>query len=231
MHGWQQYAQGNKEYQELVDLYLGPDRAFKQGRGELYPQNHYVSSTTEGNFEEYRIEICVPGQKHIVDLPVATDINENRDTGKGIAKHTGEKCRPHQWVIFSIVEDIYQECHGIAAAGKSRADNNVVGDPDAPGKAIIHVGDSANAEDKSLRQEIYAYQGYYEEKKERTRKNFPSYRFCLAHILYLQSFYIEVSVFIFLTSVDEIEQSGKDNDRCNHAFIEGMLDILRSRSI
>ncbi len=74
-------------------------------------------------------------------------------------------------------------------------------------------------------------QGYYEEKKEWTRKNFTSYRFCLAHILYLQSINIELLVLIVLTSIDEVEQSGKCNNRNNHALIECMLDILSSRSI
>ena len=54
-------------------------------------------------------------------------------------------------MVMHAVADVDQDRHRIAAAGDGRAGGHVIGDPDAPGVAVAHVGNSSDPEDEAHR--------------------------------------------------------------------------------
>ena len=168
MHGGQEYAQGDDGKDDLVEFLAEILEAefLDKGRGELQPENEDIGTDTHRHLEHDRVKVHLPREVEVVDVEIPADIEENGHTGQGIAEHRGQQGRTDQRMVFALVDDIDHQRHDVATAGKGGADNNVVGDPDAPGVAIVHVGDGTDTKNKTLEGKVA---GYCDNKQAKTK--------------------------------------------------------------
>ena len=156
MHGRQQKAEGDDPEHRLVqhrrDSFgeagetgtVPAPPVLHEGGRQLQPEHEDVGHHAEGHLEQDGVEVPVPEEDgHLVDVPVASDVDEDTHARQGVAQRAGEDGRTHQRVVAPLVEHVDQDRHGIAAAGQRRAGDDVVGDPDAPGVAVAESGHGA----------------------------------------------------------------------------------------
>jgi len=132
---------------------------FQDGRRQFDPQYHDVGRDTQGHFHQDGVEIDPPGQKQVVAIPVAADVDENGQPGQTVAEDAGQHRGTHQGVVLPAVEHINQQGHGIAAAAQRGAHQHVIGDPEPPGVAVTQIGNRAQAKEIAVDDEDATHQG------------------------------------------------------------------------
>ena len=114
------------------------------------PKSKHVHEVV--HFEHGRMGVDA-GQVEPPHVEVAADVHHDRHAGQTVAEHGGQQRRTDQRMIAAVVQHIDGQGHDVAAAGERGAHHHVVGDPDAPGIAVVHVGDRADARDVAHRRD------------------------------------------------------------------------------
>ncbi len=87
-------------------------------------------------------------------MPVAAEVNHDRQPPQSVAEHAAEQGRTHQRMVGVAVENVDQQRHGEPAAAEGGADHHIQHHPGADGKAVVHVGHIAHTEQKAPGDEI-----------------------------------------------------------------------------
>jgi len=172
VHRGQQHAQRDEEEQHLVQLLPDVLHAplLEEGRRELDPHHDDVGRDADRHLEHHRVHLGVAGPEDVPEVPPAAEVEDHRGAGQGVAEQAGQQRRPHQRVVLPLVEDVDQQRHGVAAAGEGRADHHVVGDPDAPGIAVVEVGHRAEAVEQAVEQDDAGDPGQHAEQQREGRE-------------------------------------------------------------
>ena len=151
VHHRQHHAQRDKEEQHFGQFFLGIAKAelFQEDRRELDPHDHDVRRDADRYFEHDGVRIGITGPEDVPEVPPATEVKKDAAAGQRVAKQAGQQGRADQWVVLALVEDVDQQRDREAAAGQSRADHDIDHDPDAPGVAVVDVGDGSQTKDKA----------------------------------------------------------------------------------
>ena len=152
MHHRQQHADAREHEQDAVEFSprLFHAEPLEHRRRELDEQHQRVREDAERRLQQDRVHVEQPRQHDVVALPVASEIDEHRQPAETVTEKRGHQAGARHGVVFAPVENVDDERHGEAAAPERGADNQVDGDPDSPGVAVIEVGGGAEAEDKAL---------------------------------------------------------------------------------
>ncbi len=125
----------------------------QERRGKLDPQDDDVRHDADRHFEEDRVPVPVPEQGDPPDVPVAPQVDENREPGERIAEGAREDRRAHEGMVLPLVEDVAEDSHREPPAREGRPGHHVVGDPYPPGEPVgerrsgAEAGEEAPAED------------------------------------------------------------------------------------
>src|ERR1039458_3739779 len=84
-------------------------------------------------------------------------------------------------MVLAAIEDVDQQRHGEAAAAERGADDDVYDDPDSPRVAGVDVGDRAEPEEESLKQETEGDDDQRDEHYRGRRYQASAQRCCRAH--------------------------------------------------
>jgi len=152
------YQRGEKDPHPSFDGLRHPraPKAVQEGRNELDTQNAHVGGDAQRHLEQDRIRLRIPRQHQVVGLPVATEVEHHRDAGEQVAEEARHQRGPHQRRITIAVEDVDEQGHREAAATQRRANDDVDGDPYAPGVAAVQIGDGAEPEEHACGDEVRA---------------------------------------------------------------------------
>ena len=155
VHHRQHHAQRDEEEQHLGQFLLDVVQAefLQEDRRELDPHHHDVGRDAGCDFKHDRIGVHVAGPENVPEVPPSTEVEKDAATGQCVAEQAGQQGRPDQRVVIALVEDVDQQGDRKATAGQRRADHDVDHDPDAPGVAVVDVGDGADAEDEADQQD------------------------------------------------------------------------------
>ena len=123
---------------------------FEEGREPLDPQHDDVERDTGRDFEHHRAGVEVGRRQDMPEVPVAPEVDEHRKAAERVTEYRGGQRRAYHRMKLAAVEDVDQQRHGVAAAGKAGGDDHIPHDPDAPGVAVVDVGDGAEAVHEAL---------------------------------------------------------------------------------
>src|SRR5450830_873932 len=79
------------------------------------------------------------------EVPPAPKVYKDSAASQRVAKKTGQQSRSHQRVVLAFVENIDQQGNREAAAGQRRADHDIDHHPNAPGVAVVNIGNRPQA--------------------------------------------------------------------------------------
>ena len=160
-------------------------QAVENRRQKLDDQHGRVGHDAERDLEHGRIELPLGRDEEVVGVPGPAQVDHDREAGQAVAEHAGQDAGPDQRVVMHVVADIDQDGHRVAAAGDGRAGGDVVGDPDAPGIAVAHVGDRPDAFHAADGDQDDADQGESQQDEEGRGENpaFLLLEFVVAHLL------------------------------------------------
>ncbi len=146
-----------------------------------------VGHDAERDLEHGGIDLPLGRDEEIVGVPGPAQVHHDREAGQAVAEHAGQNAGPDQRVIMHVVADIDQDGDRVAAAGDGGAGGDVVGDPDAPGIAVAHVGDRADAFDGADDDQDDPDQGESQQDEEGRGENpaFLLLEFVVAHLCFL----------------------------------------------
>ena len=168
MHGREEHAEGNDPDQRLVvELETGFGKTdqsrtlgcrfplLEEGWAELYPQHADVRHDAEGDLEQRRVPVVLAHigeapERDAPDTPPPADVDDDGQTGHGVAQSAGQQSGPHQRVVLTLVHDVAQNRNGVSTAGECCAGDDVKGDPDAPRVVIGEAGNDPDTEDESI---------------------------------------------------------------------------------
>ena len=169
VHGWQQHTERNEEKEYLVQFLpkIPGTEPLQHDRRKFDEQHQDIGCHAEADFQHDCVEVHMPGQQNIVELPPTAHIDKRAYTAQRIAEKTRQQCRAQQRMVLALVGHIDNNGQRIAAAGKRGADHDVVYYPETPGIAAVQVGDKAHPVDKAYTQVVDGDQKQHAEHQER----------------------------------------------------------------
>ncbi len=155
MHAGQQDAKADEHKEHPLERLLDAARAqpFEESRKPLDPQHHDVERDASRDLEHNRAGVEVGRRQDVPEVPVAPEVDQHRKAAERVAEHRRGQRRAYHRMKLAAVEDVDQERHGVAAAGKAGGDDDIPHDPDTPGVAVVDVGDGAEAVHEALVEE------------------------------------------------------------------------------